>query len=145
MSDQVKPLLVALKAEEDGYQIYGRMAKRSENENGKKMFEHLVKEEARHIRTIKDRLKKLGALPETKDIAEKVYSVSELDFPDKELSDLEVIARAITEEKDARAFYLRSAEQTQSPEEKQMYQLLANDEASHAEILEKEAARLKTS
>jgi rubrerythrin len=141
--EQTKPLLVALKAEKEAYNFYARMAKRSSNPTGQVMFNRLAKEEKKHIKLIEQRLGKIKIYPEIAGITGKASVLSETDFADPALSDLEIVEQAIKDEKHAYAFYTQAAKESDVPDEEEMYTVLADDEKEHIHVLEKEALHLK--
>lgn len=143
IEEKIKPLLTALKAEKEAQNFYGRMANRSTNPTGQQMFKHLMNEEKKHMKVLEKRLKKLGGSADTSGLTEKASVLSEIDFADPSLSDLEIINVAIEDEKHAIDFYTKAANASDSAEEKEMYNLLANDEKNHMQSLEREAKRLK--
>jgi rubrerythrin len=142
-NEKAKPLLTALKAERAGYNFYARMLNRSSNPTGADMFKSLMADEKKHIKIIEKRLKAIKCPPDTSLIAAKASLLSEIDFTDPSLSDFEIVEKAIKEEEFSLNFYAKAAEQAGSPEEKEMYLNLAQDEKDHVDRLEKEAQRLK--
>ena len=143
MNDKHKPLLVALKAEQDAYALYTKMTHQSCNPTGKKMFEMLAKQEKGHINKILSQLKKEKINPDTKEIKEKATLLSENDFTDCSLSDLEVIEKALEDERHAFAFYRRLTQESKDPSEIKLFVELMADEEKHMEALENEAFRAK--
>ena len=141
--EKAKPLLIALKTERAGYNFYARMLNRCTNPSGAEMFKSLMTDEKKHIKIIEKRLKAIKAPPDTSLIAAKASLLSEIDFTDPSLSDLEIVEKAIKEEEFSLNFYSKAAEQADSAEEKEMYNQLAQDEKDHVERLEKESQRLK--
>lgn len=141
--EQARPLLIALKAEKESVDVYSRMAKRSTNPTGQEMYDKLVKEEKNHIKVIEKRLKKIGVSADTSEIAEKASFVSDLDFSDHSLSDLEVVEKALQDEQHAFDFYTKAGQDAGDPEEAAIYSLLANDEKQHISVLETALNRLK--
>ena len=135
-------LLIALKAEREADNFYSRMAKRSKNPTGQEIFKHLVGEEKKHIKILEERLKKANLSADTSSLTEKASILSEVDFSDPHLSDMEIINVAIEDEKHAIDFYQKAAEETALPEDIAMYALLAKDEQGHLQNLEREAVRL---
>lgn len=140
---KAKPLLVALKAEKEAINFYARMANRSLNPDGKKMFEKILGEEKKHMKVIEQRLKKMKASLDYSGILEKASILSEINFEDPDLSDIEIINSAIEDEKHAITFYAREAEGASDQEEKEFYKMLANDEEDHMKVLEKESLKLR--
>ncbi|MBU0686253.1 MAG: ferritin family protein [Candidatus Margulisbacteria bacterium] len=135
--EDVKPLLIALKGEQEALELYTRMKQRSTNPTGKEMFENLIAEEKKHARIIEERLSTIKAPVDTSQISEKVSSLSEVDFEDPALSDLEIIKLAIEDENAAFAFYMKASEESTDPEEIAIFTLLARDEKGHIELLKK--------
>jgi hypothetical protein len=143
VNDKEKPLLIALKAEKEALNFYARMAKRSTNPTGEAMFNRLMKEEKRHINMIEKQLKKLNVSRDTGHITEKASILSEINFEDPSLSDMEVLEAAIEDEQHAVDFYSKQAGLSQEEEEKKFYLQLVKEEEAHKQVLEKECLRLK--
>ena|SRR3989338_6472545 len=141
--DHLRPLLIALKAEEEAHNFYQRMGKRSTNPTGQAMFRFLAGQEKKHQQLIEQRLKKLKASLDTSRVGEKASVLSEVDFVDPALSDLELLGLALMDERHAFAFYVKVGRDVISPEEKELYTILASEEKGHIQILEKEIHRLK--
>ena len=142
-STKAKPLLIALKAESESLNFYQRMAKRSTNPTGRQMFEKLMHEEKKHIKGLEKMLRKIKVSADSISIDEKASVLSEIDFADPALSDIEVLASAIEDEKYAVDFYAKQAELCSDEEEKTFFLMLVKDEEAHKQILEREQARLK--
>lgn len=141
--EKARPLLIALKAEKEALNFYARMAKRSTNPTGAAMFNRVMKEEKKHIGMIEKQLKKLNVPGETAHITEKASILSEINFEDPSLSDMEVLGKAVEDEKHAIDFYSRQAGLSTDEEEKKFYLQLVNDETAHKQILEKELGRIR--
>jgi rubrerythrin len=137
------PLLKALKSEKESYNFYARMEKRNTNPTGQSMLKKLMKEEKKHIKLIENRLKELKASTNTDKITEYNSLLSEVDFADPALSDLEIIETAIEDERYAFAVYTKASREVSDEDERKMYQQLADDEMSHIQLLEKESKRLR--
>jgi len=142
-NERAKPLLIALKAEKEALNFYARMAKRSTNPTGEAMFNHVMKEEKKHIGMIEKQLKKLKVSTEIGHIIEKASVLSEINFEDPSLSDMEVLGKAVEDEKHAVDFYSKQADLSQDEEEKNFYLQLVKDEAAHKQILEKQLDRIR--
>ncbi|MEA3493144.1 MAG: ferritin family protein [Candidatus Margulisiibacteriota bacterium] len=138
-----RPLLIALKAEKEAVNFYARMANRSLNPDGKKMIKKILGEEKKHMKAIEQRLKKMKASLDYSGILEKASILSEINFEDPDLSDIEVINSAIEDEKHAITFYTREAEGAAGQEEKEFYKTLSRDEESHMRVLERARLKLK--
>ena len=123
-----KPLLVALKAEKEAYGLYSKMAHQSCNPTGKKMFAMLAKQEKSHIDKIVKQLKKEKMSVDTAEIKEKASLLSEHDFSDCSLSDLEVIEKALEDERHAFAFYRRLVEESKDVTQVKLFAELMADE-----------------
>jgi rubrerythrin len=141
--EKAKPLLIALKTEREAYNFYARMLNRCSNPTGADMFKALMADEKNHIKIIEKRLRAVKCPPDTSLVVTKASLLSEIDFTDPSLSDLEIIEKAIEEEKFSLNFYSKAAEQAQTLEEKEMCLKLAQDEKEHVDRLEKGSQRIK--
>jgi rubrerythrin len=139
-----KALSTALKMESDGMAFYKQASQRTNNSLGKKMFESFIEDEKRHFAMIEalgkgliidDQLEGTGP-------AERIQTVfSEArENIDRELgsdpSDVEALKFALSMEDKGWKFYKESAETAKSPDERKLFEVLAQEESQHHEMLQ---------
>jgi|SRR3989339_971191 len=140
MEKDLKPLLIAIKAEKQAIEYYARAARRVVNETGKEALKKILKQEETHYKHLKEKFKKMAGRElkkgEEDSQASKISGLTEEHIPDKESSDLEVCQIAIKDETEANLFYTKAANDTQDEEAKKLYLELATEETRHAQILQ---------
>lgn len=137
----LKPLLVALKAEKQAIAYYARAARRINNPIGKEALEKIKKQEEQHYRNLKNKFKKLAGRDlkagEEDQLPAAISHLTEEHIPDREASDIEVCQIAIKDENDAKQYYLKQAKTAPDADTKKLYEELAKEEVFHAETLNK--------
>ena len=136
----LKPLLIALKAEKQAIAYYSRAGSRITNPTGKEALAKIKKQEENHYKNLKHRFKKLAGRDLKRGEEDKVVAaispLTEAHIPDNEASDVEVCQVAIKDENEAKHYYLKSAKTTADPETKKLYEELAAEEVRHAQVLQ---------
>lgn len=132
---ELKPLLVALKAEKRAVDYYRRAAARITNPLGKEALNKLKSAEEKHYKNLQSKFRGLvGREPKLEEIEQTeahIFSLTEEHLPDKEASDLEVCHVAMNDEKEAHSFYLNAAKTSENPGIKQLYEEMAKEEVGH--------------
>jgi rubrerythrin len=145
-------LRMAIRVEQNGYRFYRRAAQETDDPQGKAMFNRLAEEEVAHERIIRARLEALedeGAWiavadeewPQESPFAEgePIFSRERLERDVQDYtSELSALRMAYLIEKNAVAFYIKAARETQDPVGKAMYEDLARWERVHQRLLEQE-------
>jgi rubrerythrin len=146
--DRIKALEIALTNELREKEFYLKHARRTSNALGKLMFETIASDEDEHYQRLLElhkTLEKEGKWPETlpikvkgtqvKDVLKKV--VESVDTGHKaDLTDMEAVEIAIDFETKGETFYSKLEKNTDNPQEKQFFALLASMEREHRLSLE---------
>lgn len=139
MPKNIQPILIALKAEKKAIEYYSRAAKRVTNDEGKAALNKIKAQEEKHYRELLKKFKHLSGHDATNaeidGVGINISALTEEHIPDREASDLEVCQVALKDEKEARAFYLKSADGATDEETKKMFHELAKEEDKHAETV----------
>lgn len=153
MVDELDALRLAIEREQGAHKFYSDAAAKMSRQASKDMFNWLANEELGHIKI----LEKARAAVQAKKgwIKEGDYSASgELtqpvdrsEFPTpteakgeitQAIPEMEILSRAIADEKDAMSFYAEVAEGISDPDGKKMLKTLSAIEKGHLELLEEE-------
>ncbi|MBD3225073.1 MAG: hypothetical protein GF313_10120 [Caldithrix sp.] len=142
----------SIELEEQGYQYYTDAAEKVTNSLGKRTLERLANDERIHIKRFTelynavsdntiDKVNIEDTQPTTFDeifnrLKDQLDDAIE-DMSEKGVDDEEVIEMALDLENTTRFFYENAAESTNDPKIKKLYQLLANEEKAHYQILRK--------
>jgi rubrerythrin len=146
--ERIKALETALNNEKREKEFYLKNAQRTSNALGKAMFETIAADEDEHYQRLLElhkTLEKEGKWPETlplkvkdtqvKDVLKKV--VESIDTGSKaDTSDIKAVEMAIDFETKGEAFYSKLEKNTNNPQEKQFFALLASMEREHRLSLE---------
>jgi rubrerythrin len=153
MVDELDALRLAIEREKGAHQFYSDATAKVANKASKEMFNWLANEELGHIKVLE---KARAAVQEKKKwLCEEEYSASgeitkpidRAEFPKpteakgeitKDIPEMEILSRAIADEKDAISFYADVAEGVSDPDGKKMLKSLSAIEKGHLELLEEE-------
>jgi len=141
LREDVKAIEVAMKAEKEASQLYGRLSKKTKNPRGRDMFEQLCDFEMNHYNRLKELAKSLQERGEWIHYAGtslKTRALStQADQPkgQNQLTDMDALKLAIREEKKAGAYYRSMAELAKDPRGRDMYKRLAGEEELHEKLL----------
>lgn len=142
----------SIELEENGYSFYLESAKKIKNSLGKRMLERLAADELHHIKRIKDIF---SAIEENRTSSYDLEDVEIISFESifdrmkeqvkesiEELSetgvdDQEVIDIALELENHSHLFYEKAADFTTDEKVKSFYKMLAKEEKTHYEALNK--------
>jgi rubrerythrin len=150
-ADVLKAIETAIQIEKDGLAFYTEAAKRTDDANGKKMFQTLARDEAAHQKLFEDARQALlergnwlspeevtAISPKRLDhspIFPTGDEVKTAEVPERELT---ALRRGIQAEKDSIAFYTQEMEKTDDPDARAMYAYLVEQEEGHHTILQGE-------
>ncbi len=135
------PFEYAIQLEQDGQRYYSEAAESTSNPLGKQMFQSLAADERRHEQIIRQMAAKMAVeLPEDLPKRRLVTLFSTLGDELKQdltadADDSQVIAKAIEMEKASEALYREQAAETDSQDEKAVWERLALEESQHTDIL----------
>ena len=138
-----------IKNEQDGFYFYEYSAKRTSDERGQQMFRSLAADELRHIAGLQAEYE--AVLNDQAWVAVQQFGACKL--PDKDTifpankarvdemireaaTDLDALRIAIEMEKASYETYKAEADKAKSPEVRQVFEALANEEHGHFEILD---------
>ncbi len=142
----------SLALEEQGYKWYSEGAEKITNSLGRRLLKRLADDELNHIKRIKDIYNSLinNKLDEVKIDPPKIAIFDEIfdrmkgqideaieDLTEVGVDDEEIINVALELEAHARFFYEEAARKTSDKTVKEFYELLAKEEKSHQELLQK--------
>jgi len=134
---------LSLQFEKDGYEFYSDVSKRCKNEAGREMFEFFAKDELKHIKRIKDYIKGRYKIKQHKPGDEPLKRFSSMfaqagESIKKALTDADdvtALKTAMNIETDGYNFYENAEKNADSPEEKDLFDFLKNEELQHFHIL----------
>jgi rubrerythrin len=141
-------LQMGIQTEIDGHNFYQDFAQRTSDPDARRMFERLARDEVMHLellRNTKAMLEESGQWAEYKGVEVEdlggapIFSRERIEQNlASHTSDLSALRLAYLIEKDAVAFYIRAAEQTDDANGRRMFQDLAGMEQGHLRLLEGE-------
>ncbi|UCF30558.1 MAG: ferritin family protein [bacterium] len=153
MSDErkahVEALQMAMDTEKKGYRFYRIAAESSRDPKGKKVFEHLAKDEIEHMGVFATLYESLTNDEPWMTYEEAVAKFGQTDqdkliFPDEPVEaeenfdDLKALEEALGFEKKAVAFYQNQAEKAEDDTARAFYQSLVVIEEGHVKIIQAE-------
>ncbi len=158
--NELDALSLAIEREKEAQRYYSDAASKATSEAGRKMFSWLASEEEGHLKILEkqwEEIKDTG-----KWLSEEGWctygSISNpiecTEFPkasevkgeiEKDAPELEILKKAIEDEKEATAYYADLAGNTTDPNGKAMLQKLSGVEQGHLDLLEEEYEYLRKS
>lgn len=134
---------LALQFEKDGYEFYNDISKRAGNKLGREMFEFFAKDELKHIKRIKDFIKgrykikprKAGEEPIRRFNTVFSEAGEEAKKSLTEADDITALKTAMNIETDGYKFYDTAEKNADTPEEKDLFNFLKEEESQHYRIL----------
>jgi rubrerythrin len=153
MVSEVDALRLAIEKERGAHQYYSDAAERATNEASKKMFTWLANEEKGHLQLLESQCAAVEQggewLAEDKAPAgcklsspikrSEFPTLSEAkDEPRTEAPVMEILSKAIADEREAAQSYAEMAEAVSDPKGKEMLRKLSQIENGHLELLEEE-------
>jgi rubrerythrin len=139
--EDIKAIKVAMEAEKEASQFYGKMSKKTKDSRGKEMLQQLSEFEMNHYNKLKELAKSLEERGEWipysgTSLKERGLSIQTDKMKDRDqLTEMDALKLAIREEKKAGAYYRSMAELTKEPRGKEMYKRLASEEELHEKLL----------
>jgi rubrerythrin len=130
----------AIKMETDAMKFYKEAASKTSHPFGRKMFESLIKDEARHLRLLQDILKGLDIDPHVQCLGDVRTVFSDLKEQMMERisatsDEKEAIKIALEMEKEGYNYYKDVAKKAEEPKEKKLFEVLTKEEERHYQIL----------
>ncbi len=130
----------AIKMETDAMKFYKAAGAKTSHPLGKRMFESLIKDEARHLRLLEEILKGLDIDPHVQCLGDVRTVFSDLREQMMERisatsDEKEAIKIALEMEKEGYNYYRDVAEKTENSREKKLFEVLTKEEERHYQIL----------
>lgn len=130
----------AIKMETDAIKFYKAAASKTSHPMGKRMFESLIKDEARHLRLLEEILKGLDIDPQVQCLGDVRTVFSDLkDHMMERISatsdEREAIKIALEMETEGYNYYKDVAEKAEDSKEKKLFEVLTKEEERHYQIL----------
>jgi rubrerythrin len=146
MVSEIDALRLAIEKERGAHQYYSEAAGRVTNEASKKMFTWLANEEKGHLHLLESQCAAVEQSSEwlaedkTPAIARSEFpSLSEAkDDPRTEVPEMDILSKAIADEREAAQSYAEMAEAVSDPKGKEMLRKLSQIENGHLALLEEE-------
>ncbi|RMG68231.1 MAG: rubrerythrin [Nitrospirae bacterium] len=130
----------AVKMETDAMKFYKEAAGKVSHPAGKKMFESLIRDEARHLRLLEDILKGLDIDPHVQCLGDVKTVFSDLkdqmlERINASTDEKEAIRIALEMEKEGYNYYKEMAEKAVDEKEKKLFEILKQEEEKHYQLL----------
>lgn len=153
IQDLEKILKTAIDVEVNGMSTYYDFAEKTQNENGKKMFQQLAKDEEEHQNILEEQLEHLAKSSTWKEIKipqsrlqSLVPEVREKQIRTKgeaKLGEIDALNTALDMERKTAQYYREQAEKLDDAQAKNMFKQLAEWEDSHIDLIQAELDSLK--
>lgn len=156
MSDTLKTILkTAIQVEINGYTAFQRMARETEDDNGRRMFHQLAQDEIEHRELLEKQLAHLEAggvltvvhIPPSR-IEKLIPAIREKQQRTKGgsgLGETDALKTALDLERKAADFFREKAAEVDAPEAREMFIRLAEWEDSHFELIQAELDHINQS
>jgi rubrerythrin len=145
--DAVEALKLAMEREKGANKFYRQAADKIKDLNGKKMFQWLAKEEARHLAKLRQQLRSVVDNSKWLEWRRATAPIERTEFPPPSevtgrveigAGERDALRLAIQAEKEAIDFYKEAEDSTPDPHGKAMFKALAREEEGHLALLEAE-------
>ena len=150
-AEALQAIETAIQIERDGLAFYTEAAKRTDDPQGKRMFQTLAKDESAHLELFENAREALleraawlspeqvAAISPRRSIRQPVFPAGdEVKAAEVPQYQLDALRRGIRAEEDSIAFYREQMRQTDDPDGKAMYAYLVEQEEGHRVILQGE-------
>ena len=143
----VDALKLAIERERGANRFYRQAADIAEDPDGKRMFNWLAKEEARHLAKLRQQLKSVLDNSRWLEWKRVTVPIDKTEFPSTSeasgtisasAGELDALRQAIKSEQEAIAFYKEAEDSTPDLRGKTMFGSLAREEEGHLALLEEE-------
>jgi rubrerythrin len=148
IEESIKALKTAIEIEITGYDTFRSFADKTNNEQGKKIFNQLAKDEESHREILEEQLAKLEGgsawaevdIPksEIEELAPKIRERTLETKGENAVGELDALTTALDLEKRAKEFFVERAEATEIPEAKALFLRLAEWEETHYDLIKAE-------
>lgn len=130
----------AMKMETDAMKFYKEASQKTSHPMGRKIFESLIRDEARHLRLLEEILKGLDIDPHVQCIGDVRTVFSDLKEQMMErisatTDEKEALKIALHMETEGFKYYKEVAERAEDPKEKKLFEVLSKEEERHYQIL----------
>ncbi|HEY48438.1 MAG TPA: ferritin family protein [Dehalococcoidia bacterium] len=151
--NELDALSLAVKREKEAHQYYSEAAARSTSETGRKMFSWLASEEEGHLKILEKQWEEIkgsgkwlseagwctyGNISNPVECTEFPEASEAKGEPKPDAPELEILKKAIEDEREASAYYADLAKSTTDPNGKAMLEKLSKVEQGHLDLLEEE-------
>lgn len=136
----------AIQLEKDGQAFFHQAAKETGNELGKKMFRKLASDEVRHLQTFKKMFQTLTDPRTWKKLLASGSPEKRMPFfeqkgarrtpAEKGAGELNALQQALEVERKAIAFFKETAQETDDPEAKRIFETIAREEEAHYDLIQ---------
>ena len=143
----VEALELAIERERGANKFYRDAAEETKDQNGKKMFHWLAKEELRHLAKLRQQLKSVLDTNRFLEWKRRATPIDREEFPSiseatgtitADAAELDALRQAIKSEMDAIAFYREAEDSTPDLRGKNMFKALSKEEEEHLSLLVEE-------
>jgi len=131
--DAPEALSLGIYNEQSAYEFYTQLSRFIKNQSGREKFKALASDERRHRRLLEKHYRKITGEEKFPFDPGKVKRIK-VDVRDDTTAS-EALDIGIKAEKEAYEFYKKFAEETEDPEAKKMFLMLASEEDKHLNIL----------
>ena len=145
--DSVDALQLAIEREKGESKFYHQAAGMTEDPNGKRAFQWLAKEEARHLAKLRQQLRSVLEKQRWMAWKGRTTPIERTEFPllseatgetKMGAGERDALRQAIQSEREAIAFYRDAENSTPDPHGKTMFKALGREEEGHLALLEEE-------
>ena len=136
----------AIQLEKDGKAFFDQAAQETGNELGKKMFRKLASDEVRHLQTFKKMFQTLADPKTWKQLMASGAPEKRMPFfeqksaqrtpAEKGAGELNALQQALEVERKAIAFFRETAQQTDDPEARRIFEAIAREEEGHYDLIQ---------
>lgn len=136
---QYKEIIIqAIEAEQEAYEFYKAVSEKTKDEYLKELFGEFAREELEHKKLLESYIAEDSVKKLTFQIAEDYQIAETVDKPklSLDMKPAEAVALAMKEEQEAMELYLRLANVSMDPEQKNIFMKLAEMEKGHKAKLE---------
>jgi len=136
----------AIQLEKDGQAFFNQAAEETSNELGKKMFRKLAGDEVRHLQTFKKMFQTITDPKTWKQLMASGSPQKRMLFFDQKAAqrtpaekgagELNALQQALEVERKAITFFKETAQETDDPEAKRIFEAIAREEEGHYDLIQ---------
>ena len=154
-NEMIRVLKTAIEVEKNGYETFKKLAEKTADENGKRMFTQLAKDEIEHKELLEKQLEHLHAggsiksvvIPksEVESLIPKIREKQQRLKGEAGLGEVDALTTALDLERKAGNFFREKAAELDNPDLKDMFIRLAEWEDSHYDLIQAELDSINSS